>query len=102
MQLDFASLRYLPPTVAAAVLNEANGPSEVIGERLGADAVIELWEERSAIQETDNLELVKWWQSLDRAPMSLRRYCDLCAVADLSIAYGTYVEPIVRPLVADS
>ena len=63
------------------------------------EKIVELWEERSAIQETDNRELIEWWYSLEHPSMSLRRHCDLIAAADLSLCLGTYIEPIIRPLI---
>ncbi len=97
MTFDFASLiasRHRPIEVEQVEL-----PAEVIGTRLSDDAVIELWEERSAIQESDNLELVGWCISQGFPPKKTRRYCELCAAADLSLTYGTYVESIIWSLI---
>ena len=85
-----------------AVQSAAEATPEVIeqpAEQLPDDKILELWEERSAIQETDNIELLEWWHSQTVPPMSLRRYCDLIAAADLSLSLGPYVEPIIRPLI---
>ena len=97
MSFDFASLVYRPghkPVVQVL--------SEIVQqpvERLPDEKIVELWEERSAIQETDNRELIEWWYSLEHPSMSLRRHCDLIAAADLSLCLGTYIEPIIRPLI---
>ncbi len=72
---------------------------EVIGTRLSDESVIELWEERSAIVESDNLELISWCLSQDFSPQRTRRYCELCAAADVSLRYGEYVDEIIQPLV---
>jgi hypothetical protein len=85
-----------------AVQPAAEATPEVIEqpvERLPDEKIVELWEERSAIQETDNRELIEWWYSLEHPSMSLRRHCDLIAAADLSMCLGTYIEPIIRPLI---
>jgi hypothetical protein len=65
-----------------AVQPAAEATPEVIeqpAERLPDEKIVELWEGRSASQETDNRELIEWWYSLEHPLMSLRRYCDLIA-----------------------
>jgi hypothetical protein len=92
MGFDFESLKYKPPP-------KAKPPQEVIGTRLPNDVVIELFQERSAIQETENRELIDYHRSNESPPELLRRHCELCAAAGLSMQFGTYVEEIIRPLI---
>ena len=93
MEFDFRKLKYKPTSETVV-----DPPAEPI--ELEPASVVELWQERSAIQETDNLELLEWWNAQESPPFSLRRYCDLIAAADLSLSLGDYVEPIIRPLFA--
>lgn len=74
---------------------------ECIGTRLDADAVLDLWQERSAIQETDNTDLIHWHHDNERSEAELRRACELCAAADMSLQHGRYVESIIRPNLAN-
>lgn len=84
MSFDFASLTFKP------------GQKPVLAV-VPAETVIELWQERSAIQRTDNIELIRWHEDNERSEAELRRACELCAAADMSVQYGRYVEPIIRP-----
>ncbi len=98
MSFDFGSLTYRKPEPANSIETPACEPSpECIGSRLDADAVLELWQERSVIQETDNGELVRWHHDNERSEAELRRACELVAAADLSIQFGRYVEVVIRP-----
>ena len=93
MEFDFASLTYRPmPAVAPTVVSM----TAVVD--LEPEAIVELWGERSAIQETDNIDLIRWHQDNGRSETELRRACELCAAADLALTYGDYVAPIIRPL----
>lgn len=69
--------------------------AELANDQLPADEVLPLWQERSAVQATDNTDLVRWHQ--DNDPEGLRRACELNAAADLSLSLGSYVEPIIQP-----
>ena len=66
------------------------------GRRLSKSELIELWEERSAIIYEGNVELVGWCQSQEFTPERTHHYCELCAAADMSMNYGTYVEAVIR------
>ena len=90
MAFSFESLTYRPKPIA--VLVEA-----VLPALLAPETVIGLWQERSAIQQTDNTELIRWHHDNERSEAELRRACELCAAADMSVQYGRYVEPIIRP-----
>jgi len=81
--------------VAVGPPAEPEPPPEVIGRRLSESEILELWEERASIVESDNTELVGWCQSQDFTPERTRHYCELCAAADMSMNYGTYVESII-------
>ncbi len=70
---------------------------ECIGTRLDADAVLELWQERAAIQETDNAELNHWHHDNQRSETERRRAGELCAAADMSLQFGRYVEAVICP-----
>lgn len=101
MRFEFTKLKFHRPKVPVVVPSPeptAEPLPEVIGERLDDDAVIELWEERAAIQESDNVDLIGWHRSVDRSPELLRRNCELLAAADMSMQLGTYVELVIRPL----
>lgn len=92
MEFDFASLTYRP---AAAVVPTANSVPAV--SELEPEAIIELWQERSAIQETDNVDLIRWHRDNRRSTTELRRACELSAAADLALLHGDDVLPIIRP-----
>ena len=101
MSFDFAKLRFTKAAVPVVVVTPeptAESLPEVIGNRLDDDAVIEFWEERAAIQKTDNIDLIRWHQSMGSPPELLRRHCELLAAADMSMQLGTYVEVVIRPL----
>ncbi len=71
---------------------------EIIGSRLDDETILELWNERSAIFETENREFADWLDERgERNPQLVRRHAELCAAADLSLTYGWYVEPVIRP-----
>lgn len=89
---SFESLTYRPKPIAVLV-------ETVLPALLTPETVIGLWQERSAIQHTDNIELIRWHDN-ERSEAELRRACELCAAADMSLTYGTYIEPIVRPMIA--
>lgn len=98
MSFDFGSLTYRKPEPANSIETPACEPfPEYIGTRLDADAVLELWQERSAIQRTDNIELIRWHEDNERSEAELRRACELVAAADLSLSHGRYVEVVIRP-----
>lgn len=92
MQFDFASLTYRPAAAVAPTAESVPSVSE-----LEPEAIIELWQERSAIQETDNGDLIRWHKDYGRSATELRRACELCAAADLALLHGDYVLPIIRP-----
>lgn len=72
-------------------------PPEVIGRRMSVSEIIELWQERSCIIHEGNAELVHWCESQGFSPEKTWRYCELLAVGDLSMSFGTYVEAVIRP-----
>ena len=89
MSFDFASLTFRPAAVVP-VVNDAEL-------QLSSEAVVELWQERSAVQETDNIDLIRWYRGNGKSDIELRRACEVCAAADMSLQHGHYVESIIRP-----
>lgn len=61
------------------------------------DTILELWQERAAIQLTDNVELLEWHRLQDSPKRVVRRHCELCASAEISLRYGDYAGWIIRP-----
>ena len=88
MSFDFASLTFRP-AAAVPVVNDAEL-------QLSSEAVVELWQERSAIQWTDNIDLIRWYRDNGKSDLELRRACKVCAAADLSLTLGRYVEAFVQ------
>ena len=78
---------------------KANRDGLLAAIRMTDEAIVEIWEERSAVQQTDNMDLIRW--HYDTKPtVCLRRICELNAAADLALLLGDYVLTIIRPLVA--
>lgn len=96
MNFSFASLTYRPSAVASPTVVSDHAASE-----LSPEAVVGLWQERSAIQETENTDLIRWHHDNGRPAVELRRACELCAAADLEMTYGVHVGPIIRPLLTN-
>ena len=92
MEFDFARLAYRPGEAVTPTAVTAPANSE-----LAPEAVIELWQERSTIQATDNTDLTQWHESIGSAPEDHLRACELNAAAELSLTLGQYVEPIIHP-----
>lgn len=98
MSFDFGSLMYRRPIGRDQLPKPSSDPSpECIGTRLDTNAVLELWWERSAIQETENRDLIHWHHTNTKSDNELRRACELVAASELSLTRGRYVESIIRP-----
>lgn len=72
--------------------------ANVIGINLNDETILELWNERSAILESENRDYADWLDDrgeYDR--LLVRRHAELCAAAELSLTYGDYVESVIRP-----
>ena len=72
--------------------------TEVIGSQWDAETILEFWNERSAILESENRDYADWLDDRGEYDRQLvRRHAELCAAAELSLTYGNYVESVIRP-----
>lgn len=94
VSFDFSTLTYRKPA-SGSVVHVPNKPAAK--PELPPDVVLELWEERSAIQQTDNLDLLLWHRSRKSPAWLARRHCELNAAADLALQYGDYVLAVIEP-----